>query len=342
MARKPPRTDIDESHVRVTRPKKVAVGVPAVLHALQIANEQMGVDRSIRSLLRVNQKDGFDCPGCAWPEEDRRHIAEFCENGAKAVAEEATIRRVGQEFFAQHSVAELEAHGDWWLGQQGRLTHPMILDEGATHYRPVSWDDALTEIAAALKGLDDPNEAIFYTSGRTSNEAAFLYQLFVRGLGTNNLPDCSNMCHEASGSALTETLGVGKGTVSLDDIHAAELILVTGQNPGTNHPRMLSALEKAKKNGAVILTINQLLKAGLILFKNPQTVKGMLLGGTALADDHLQIRLGGDQALFQGLGKALLEKEEAGIPVFDRAFLEAHTSGVEEYLDQLRSLDWDE
>lgn len=245
-----PLEDIDENELTVSGRKKVAVGVPAVMHALQISVQQMGVSRSIQTLTRVNQKDGFDCPGCAWPEEDKRHVAEFCENGAKAVAEEATVRRVGRDFFAQHSIAELREHDDWWLGQQGRLTEPMILDEGATHYRPISWDDALAAIATELRGLDEPDQATFYTSGRTSNEAAFLYQLLVRGLGTNNLPDCSNMCHESSGSALTETIGIGKGTVSIEDIHKADLLIVAGQNPGTNHPRMLSALEKAKSNGA--------------------------------------------------------------------------------------------
>ncbi|WP_344065319.1 FdhF/YdeP family oxidoreductase [Microbacterium pumilum] len=359
MATKPPRTDIDEANVRVTRPKKVAVGVPAVLHALQISNDQMGVERSIRSLLRVNQKDGFDCPGCAWPEEDKRHIAEFCENGAKAVAEEATIRRVGPEFFAEHSVAELESHDDWWLGQQGRLTQPMILDDGGTHYRPIAWDDALREIADTLRGLEDPNEAIFYTSGRTSNEAAFLYQLLVRGFGTNNLPDCSNMCHESSGSALTETIGIGKGTVSIGDIHEADLLIVAGQNPGTNHPRMLSALEKAKNRGATIIAVNPLPEAGLVRFENPQTVKGVMLGGTKLADQFVQIRLGGDQALFQAIGKHLLECED-GLAlserqrvevstgsatvsgVLDHEFITAHTSGFDAYRQAISEVPWRE
>ncbi len=340
MATKAPRTDIDESKVRVTGPKKVAVGVPAVLHALQIANEQMGVGRSIQSLLRVNQKDGFDCPGCAWPEEDKRHIAEFCENGAKAVAEEATLRRVDPAFFAEHSIDELRGHDDWWLGQQGRLTHPMILEAGATHYRPISWDDALDEIAAALKGLDDPDQAIFYTSGRTSNEAAFLYQLLVRGLGTNNLPDCSNMCHESSGSALTETIGIGKGTVSIEDIHKADLLIVAGQNPGTNHPRMLSALEKAKANGATIVAVNPLPEAGLVRFENPQTVKGVILGGTKLADEFVQIRLGGDQALFQAIGKHLLEVEDADGGVLDHDFIAQHTSGFDAYRQAMRDASW--
>jgi molybdopterin-dependent oxidoreductase alpha subunit len=367
MATKPPRADIDESRVHVSRPKKVAVGVPAVLHALEIANEQMGVTRSVQTLLRVNQKDGFDCPGCAWPEEDKRHIAEFCENGAKAVAEEATLRRVGPEFFAAHSLDELRAHDDWWLGQQGRLTHPMVLEDGATHYRPISWDGALALVADELRSLDDPDEAVFYTSGRTSNEAAFLYQLLVRGLGTNNLPDCSNMCHESSGSALTETIGIGKGTVSIDDIHEADLLIVAGQNPGTNHPRMLGALEKAKQRGATIIAVNPLPEAGLMRFENPQTVRGVAFGGTKLADEFVQIRLGGDQALFQAIGKHLLEAEAASTgsatggngsatggngsatggngsatrgSVLDHEFIAAHTSGFEAYRQAMADVPW--
>lgn len=346
MATKPPRADIDETRTRVTKPKKAAAGVPGVLHALQIANEQMGVTRSAQTLLRVNQKDGFDCPGCAWPEEDRRHIAEFCENGAKAVAEEATLRRVGPEFFAAHSIDELREHDDWWLGQQGRLTHPMILDEGATHYRPLSWDDALREIADEIAGLDDPGEAVFYTSGRTSNEAAFLYQLLVRGIGTNNLPDCSNMCHESSGSALTETIGIGKGTVSIEDIHEADLLIVAGQNPGTNHPRMLSALEKAKARGATIIAVNPLPEAGLMRFENPQTVRGVAFGGTKLADRFVQIRLGGDQALFQAIGKHLLEAEAASTgsategAVLDHDFIAEHTSGFDAYRQAMAVAAW--
>ena len=340
MARKPPKADIDESRVRVTKPQSVAVGVPAVLHALRVSTEQMGVARSVQTLLQVNQKDGFDCPGCAWPEEDKRHVAEFCENGAKAVAEEATLRRVGPEFFAAHPVAELRSHDDWWLGQQGRLTHPMVLDAGATHYRPISWDDALREIADALAAVDDPDETVFYTSGRTSNEAAFLYQLLVRGVGTNNLPDCSNMCHESSGSALTETIGIGKGTVSIDDIHEADLLIVAGQNPGTNHPRMLSALEKAKSRGATIIAVNPLPEAGLMRFENPQTVRGVALHGTKLADQFLQIRLGGDQALFQAIGKHLLEVEASAAGVLDHAFIADHTSGFDTYRQAMADASW--
>ncbi len=342
MATKPPASDIDESELSVTSPRTAAVGVPAVLHAMQMATEQMGVVRSARTLLRVNQKDGFDCPGCAWPEEDKRHLAEFCENGAKAVAEEATLRRVGPEFFAQHSVAELRGHDDWWLGQQGRLTHPMILDEGATHYRPIGWNEALGVVADALTALADPDEAVFYTSGRTSNEAAFLYQLLVRGLGTNNLPDCSNMCHESSGSALTETIGIGKGTVSIDDIHDADLLIVAGQNPGTNHPRMLSALEKAKQRGATIIAVNPLPEAGLIRFDNPQTPRGVAFGGTKIADRFVQIRSGGDQALFQAIGKHLLEAEARDGGVLDHPFIEAHTSGFDDYRRAMADAAWPE
>ncbi|WP_125610061.1 FdhF/YdeP family oxidoreductase [Specibacter cremeus] len=347
MAGKAPESDIDETKLRVGGIARKAVGIPGILHSMEVSLDQMGALRTAQTLLKVNQKDGFDCPGCAWPEGKDRHAAEFCENGAKAVAEEATRRRVPPSFFAQHSVSELRGHDDYWLGQQGRLTDPMFLAEGSDHYVPVSWERALGILADELLALDDPNEGIFYTSGRTSNEAAFVYQLLVRGLGTNNLPDCSNMCHESSGSALTETIGIGKGSVSLEDLYEAELIIVAGQNPGTNHPRMLSALEKAKKNGAVIVAVNPLPEAGLMRFENPQTVRGLVGGGTALADDFLQIRLGGDQALFQGLGKFLLEEHHRpGTAhtgrVFDTAFIDAHTAGLADCLAQLEAVSWDE
>jgi len=339
MARSAPRKGIDERKIRIGAPKQHAVGIPAVVNALLIAEQQMGLVRSAQTLLQVNQKNGFDCPGCAWPEADKRHTAEFCENGAKAVAEEATKRRVGRAFFEQHSIADLAEHDEYWLGQQGRLTEPMLLEEGATHYRPISWDDAIREVADQLAKLDDPDEAVFYTSGRASNESAFLYQLLIRGVGTNNLPDCSNMCHESSGSALTETLGIGKGTVTLEDLWDADLIIVAGQNPGTNHPRMLSALEKAKDRGAQIVAINPLPEAGLIKFHNPQTIKGMLVG-KKMADEFLQVRLGGDQALFQALGKHLIERDDVTGDILDREFIAEHTDGFEAYQAQVRGLDW--
>ncbi|WP_269854433.1 FdhF/YdeP family oxidoreductase [Streptomyces sp. RPT161] len=338
MAGKPPAGDPVQDAPDVTAPQHAAAGLPAIGHTLRIAQQQMGVRRTALTLLKVNQKDGFDCPGCAWPEPDKRHRAEFCENGAKAVAEEATLRRVTPEFFARHPVSDLAARSGYWLGQQGRLTQPMYLPEGADHYEPVPWERAFDIIAEELRRLDSPDEAVFYTSGRTSNEAAFLYQLFARELGTNNLPDCSNMCHESSGSALTETLGVGKGSVLLEDLYRADLIIVAGQNPGTNHPRMLSALEKAKANGAKIVTVNPLPEAGLERFKNPQTARGLAGSGTPLTDLFLQIRLGGDQALFRALNRLLLETDGA----VDTEFVAQHTHGFEEFAETARATDWDE
>ena len=293
----------DEDDVVVTHEKSYAAGVPAVLVSLSRGLEQMGPVRTARTLWKLNQRDGFDCPGCAWPETPghRKH-AEFCENGAKAVAEEATTRTVTPEFFAEHSVADLLGRTEFWLGQQGRLTHPMVLLPGASHYEPIGWDAAFAMIAGELRALASPHEAVFYTSGRTSNEAAFVYQLMIRAFGTNNLPDCSNMCHESSGSALVETIGIGKGSVTVPDIENADLILIAGQNPGTNHPRMLSTLEKAKANGARVIAINPLPEAGLLRFKDPQKVHGVVGDGVQIADEFLQIRIGGDQALFQGFG----------------------------------------
>ncbi|MEV4739200.1 FdhF/YdeP family oxidoreductase [Streptomyces sp. NPDC049555] len=338
MAGKPPTGDPVQDAPEVTAPQHAAAGLPAIAHTLRVATDQMGLRRTALTLLKVNQKDGFDCPGCAWPEPDKRHAAEFCENGAKAVAEEATLRRVAPAFFAAHPVAELATRSGYWLGQQGRLTHPMYLAEGATHYEPVTWERAFDIIAEELAPLASPDEAVFYTSGRTSNEAAFLYQLFAREYGTNNLPDCSNMCHESSGSALSETIGIGKGSVLLDDLHRADLIIVAGQNPGTNHPRMLSALETAKRGGTKIITVNPLPEAGLERFNNPQNARGLAGRGTPLTDLFLQIRLGGDQALFRMLGKLLLDTEGA----LDTAFIEEHTHGFQEYADAARTTDWEE
>lgn len=346
MSRPAPKQDIDESDLEVHAPKQWAAGTTGVTVSLRRGVEQMGPVRTALTLRLLNQRAGFDCPGCAWPEPQaadggHRKLAEFCENGAKAVAEEATRRRIGPEFFAAHPVAELAEKTDYWLGQQGRLTHPMVLREGATHYEPVSWDDAFTLVADHLRGLSSPDEAMFYTSGRTSNEAAFLYQLLARSFGTNNLPDCSNMCHESSGAALSESTGIGKGSVSLADIHHADLIVVVGQNPGTNHPRMLSALEEAKANGARIIAVNPLPEAGLMRFKNPQSPRGVLGKGTALADEFAQIRLGGDLALFQAIGHLLLSWEDAAPgTVLDREFIDDSTHGFEEYAKNLRELDW--
>ncbi|MFG1705367.1 FdhF/YdeP family oxidoreductase [Nonomuraea sp. M3C6] len=341
MAKKAPRQDVGDEGLQVGSPKEWAAGVPAVAHSLLMSYEQMGVKRTFLTLARVNQKDGFDCPGCAWPEGQHRSPAEFCENGAKAVAEEATLRRVTPGFFAEHTVDELARRTDYWLGQQGRLTEPMHKPAGSDRYLPVTWDEAFAIIARELRALDGPDEALFYTSGRTSNEAAFLYQLLVRRFGTNNLPDCSNMCHESSGSALTQALGIGKGTVSLEDLYKADLIFVVGQNPGTNHPRMLSALEKAKGNGARIVAVNPLPEAGLLRFKNPQRPGGVLGRGTRLADRFLQIRLNGDLALFKAMSRLLLETEDAAPgSAIDREFIEAHSHGFDDWDKDIRDLDW--
>lgn len=335
--------DYDEHAVTVAARKHEAAGMRAVLVSMQRGLEQMGALRTAAALARLNQRHGFDCPGCAWPEEHGgRKLAEFCENGAKAVAEEATKRVVTPAFFATHSIAELSAKPEYWLSQQGRLTHPMVLRPAADYYQPIGWDDAYQLIAEQLNGLDNPDEAVFYTSGRTSNEAAFCYQLLVRSFGTNNLPDCSNMCHESSGSALTESIGIGKGSVTVDDVEHADLIVIAGQNPGTNHPRMLSVLEKAKANGAKIIAINPLPEAGLIRFKDPQKVHGVVGHGVAIADEFVQIRLGGDMALFAGLGRLLLEADDrAPGTVIDREFVDAHCAGFDEYRRRTLEVDFD-
>ncbi|WBO62027.1 FdhF/YdeP family oxidoreductase [Streptomyces camelliae] len=329
----------------VTPPKRWATGVPAVTHALAYSLEQTSVRRTVLTLLNINQAKGIDCPGCAWPEPaaGKRHLNEYCENGAKHINDEATTRRVTTDFFRQYSIAELGAKSDYWLNQQGRLTEPMIKRSGAEHYEPIGWDEALEVLAGELRRLDSPDEALFYTSGRVGNEAAFLLQLFARAYGTNNLPDCSNMCHESSGSALMETLGIGKGSVSLDDIHTADLVFVVGQNPGTNHPRMLSALEETKRGGGKVIAVNPLPEAGLLRFKHPQRARGVIGRGTAIADQFLQIRPGGDLALFQALNRLLLEAEdERPGTVLDHAFISAHTTGFADFADHARKTAWED
>jgi molybdopterin-dependent oxidoreductase alpha subunit len=332
----------ERTRPRLGEVKKVAGGIPAVVHALRHVIGEAGLIRGSRLMLRLNQTDGYDCPGCAWPDPDRdRSIAEFCENGAKAIAEEGTTARVGPDFFAEWSVEDLSRQSDHWLGKRGRLTHPMVLRAGASHYTPISWADAFATIASELNALASPDEAMFYTSGRTSNEAAFLYQLFVRELGTNNLPDCSNMCHESSGTALGETLGFGKGSVTLDDFDKAQLIVVVGQNPGTNHPRMLTALQRAVKNGARVVSVNPLPEAGLIRFRHPQHVLDLLGKGTPLASLWLPVRINGDVALFLGVAKALFELSAERPAIIDRAFIDAHTEGFDAWADAVRAAPWD-
>ncbi|MCA1616126.1 MAG: molybdopterin-dependent oxidoreductase [Acidobacteria bacterium] len=325
-------------------PKESAAGAPAVVSAMKYSLKEMGAGRTLKTLLRVNQQGGFDCPGCAWPEPDReRAHAEFCENGAKHVADEATTKRVTPAFFKEWGVRRLSEQSDVWLNAQGRLAHPMLLRSGADHYEPVGWDEAFKLMAGELNSLASPDEAVFYTSGRASNEAAFLYQLFVRQFGTNNLPDCSNMCHESSGAGLTASIGVGKGTVTLDDFAEASAVFVIGQNPGTNHPRMLSTLQAAKRRGCRIVHVNPLPEAGMKHFKHPQEVSGWLGAGTQLADLFLQVRINGDVALLKGIAKEVLE-EESRRPgeVLDHDFIREHTKGFDEYAAGIDEASWDE
>ena len=317
-----------------------AVGIPAIQSAITHIKDEVGLVKGVGLLAKLNQKDGFDCPGCAWPDPDekRAFLAEYCENGAKAVAEEATKNRVSPLFFASYSISKLSELSDYELGKKGRITHPVVVYEGSDHYEEISWEDAFDLIGKELKALPSPDQAIFYTSGRTSNEAAFLYQLFVRKLGTNNLPDCSNMCHESSGAALTETLGIGKGSVTLDDFNHAELVIVMGQNPGTNHPRMLTALGETKKRGGKIITINPLPEVGLMRYNDPQNPLKWVGKGQKLTDIFLQVRINGDVALLKIILKLLWQKEqETPGAIFDHEFIESYTTGYDDFIEDVAS-----
>ncbi|MDI3383468.1 FdhF/YdeP family oxidoreductase [Xenophilus aerolatus] len=297
--------------------------------------------KGAKTLLSANQPGGFDCPGCAWPDRNHHSSFEFCENGAKAVAAEATARRAGPELFAKHTVAELMQQSDFWLEDQGRLTHPMVYDPASDRYVPIGWDEAFALVARHLNALPDPNQAIFYTSGRASNEAAFLYQLFVREYGTNNFPDCSNMCHEPSGSAMKPQIGVGKGTVTLEDFELADAIFIFGQNPGTNHPRMLGELRAAHKRGARIVSFNPLRERGLERFQDPQDKLQMAtLGATPISTHYFQLRIGGDLAAVKGVMKHVLEQEDARGGVLDHAFIAEHTTGFDALAADLRAESW--
>ena len=324
--------------IQVTEIPSSAVGIKAIISALTHIKDEVGIVKGIRLLKNINQKNGFDCPGCAWPDPDakRAFLAEYCENGAKAVAEEATKNKVSPLFFATHSVAALSKLSDYEIGKSGRITQPMYLPEGKDHYEEISWEAAFSIVGEELNSLDSPDEALFYTSGRTSNEAAFLYQLFVRQFGTNNLPDCSNMCHESSGAALVETLGIGKGSVTLDDFNHADLVIVMGQNPGTNHPRMLTALSETKKKGGKIITVNPLPEVGLMNYKDPQNPLKWIGSGQDLTDLFLQVKINGDVALLKIILKLMKEKEIAHPgSVFNHDFINKKTAGIEEMLQAL-------
>lgn len=343
MHRPAPKDDINEDDLKVGEPKHSAAGLKAVMVSMERGFSEAGPSRTLRSMLRINQRGGFDCPGCAWPESitGKRKPAEFCENGAKAVAEEASARTVTPQWWEQHPISVLREKTEYWLGSQGRITAPMIIRPGDAHYKPISWAEAFATIGEHVNA-STPDKCVFYTSGRTANETAFMYQLLARSLGTNNLPDCSNMCHESSGSALNPTIGIGKGTVSLEDFDHAELIFVVGQNPGTNHPRMLSALADARKRGAKIVAVNPLPEAGFFGFKDPQTIGGMLGKSSDISTHFLQIKVGGDLALFQAFGHLLLAEEEKNPgTVVDQAFINEVTDGFAAYKSARAEIDWD-
>ena len=332
------------TNLKTQEPQKNSVGFTSIKKAIGQVSKYMNPVDAFKLAVKMNQKDGFDCPGCAWPDPDdeRSSLGEFCENGIKAIAEEAQNKTIGTDFFDKYSVDELAGWSDFEIGKSGRLAEPMFLSEGATHYQPMSWEDAFKKVGQHLNDLNHPDEAVFYTSGRTTNEAAFLYQLFVREFGTANLPDCSNMCHEASGSALSETLGIGKGSVTLDDLYKAEVVMVVGQNPGTNHPRMLTALEKCKNNGGKIIAVNPLPEAGLIKFTNPQNPLKLLTGGTQIADVFVPITINGDVAFFKAILLKLLEKEDTQGNVFDKGFINEFTQGYDAFISDLKRYNFNE
>lgn len=333
-----PLTPLENKPPNLNSPKNSAAGIPAVISTMKYGIRNMGVINSISKLSKVNDFHGFDCPGCAWPDPDsHRSFAEFCENGAKAVSDEATKSRADRDFWSKWSVSEISEKSDFWLNSQGRLTEPMILNPDSNYYEPISWEEAFDIIADNLVSLDSPDEAIFYTSGRTSNEAAFLWQLLARRFGTNNLPDCSNMCHESSGVALNESIGIGKGTVTLEDFNSADLIIVVGQNPGTNHPRMLTALRDAKKKGASIISINPLIETGMKKFKHPQNPIEMLGFGSKIADKHLKVKINSDQALFRAFSKSLIESGN-----IDESFIDKYTNGYDDYRKVVLESDFSE
>ena len=330
-------TPIEKSPPKLGKPKSVAAGIPGVLASMSHSMNNNLIS-SIFNLSKVNRFHGFDCPGCAWPDPDNhRSRFEFCENGAKAVADERSSLKANPKFWSEWPVNELSTKSDNWLNKRGRITHPMVLMPNSMNYTEITWEEAFGMIADELASLNDTNKAIFYTSGRTSNEAAFLWQLLARWYGTNNLPDCSNMCHESSGVALTESIGIGKGTVKLDDFNEADLIIVIGQNPGTNHPRMLSALSDAKKSGASIISINPLKETGMVRFKHPQKPLDLLGSGRQISDEHVTVNINGDMALFRGFSKVIIESNS-----FHRKFIEKYTKGFDNYVNAVENTNWDE
>ena len=329
---------IQIENLKIRKPKRVAAGIQGVTKSFKIGFAEAGISRTIKTMRTVNKFDGYDCPGCAWPDPDNHRSGfEFCENGAKAFATEATKKRLTPQILSSKTVQEWSQLSDMELDKLGRITQPMILRSGSSRYEPLEWKEAFSRIAKGIGELDDPNEAALYTSGRASNEAAFLWGTLARQIGTNNLPDCSNMCHESSGVGLTASIGIGKGTVRLDCFDSADLVLVIGQNPGTNHPRMLSALAKTKRNGGSVISINPLMETGLNRFKHPQEVIRLMGKGTPIADDHFPVRIGGDQALLQGIAKVIIAEGN-----LDWEFIDSHTEGFEGWKSQISETSWDQ
>ena len=329
--------------IEIKKPASKAAGLAAIIQTMKFMIREPGLLKGIKGLLRMNQKNGFDCSSCAWPDPSgHRSKNEYCENGAKALASESTRKKITSEFFRNYSLKDLSQKTDYWHELQGRLTEPMFKDVGETHYSPISWSESYNLISAELQNLDSPNEASFYTSGRASNEAAFVYQLMVRLFGTNNLPDCSNMCHESSGAALVETIGIGKGTVDLNDFERADVIFVVGQNPGTNHPRMLSALQDAVRRGSTVISVNPIFEAGLKAFAHPQEIRGAMNLAMPIAADHVAIKPGGDLAFFKALGKSLIEKSEHNSDILDHQFISDYTKNFEHYKKSVQSASWEE
>ena len=339
MSRSPVRatTPIEEEKLVVKNPPQKVAGLKAVTNSFKIGLHETGISKTLKTMRSVNRFDGFDCPGCAWPDPDNHRSGfEFCENGAKAFATEATNSRVTPQFFLENSVSSLSEQSDMWLDKQGRITQPMFLDTDEDHYIPIQWHEAFDIIANSIN-LDTPERVALYTSGRCSNEAAFLWGTLARQIGTNNLPDCSNMCHESSGVALSRSIGIGKGTVTLEDFDHADLVIVVGQNPGTNHPRMLSALSSCKRNGGSVLSINPLEEAAMKRFKHPQEIFGMLGRGTQIADDHIPVRINGDSALFKGFAKIILENDSQ-----NHDFIKSNTNGYDDFVNHLNQTEWDD
>ena len=329
---------IEAERLKIRKPKRVAAGIRGVTKSFRIGLAEAGLTRTIKTMRTVNKFDGYDCPGCAWPDpDDHRSGFEFCENGAKAFATEATKKRLTPELLSSKTVQEWSKYSDMDLDKLGRITHPMVLRNGSNTYEPLSWDDAFTMISSSVSQLKNPEKAVLYTSGRASNEAAFLWGTLARQIGTNNLPDCSNMCHESSGVGLSESIGIGKGTVKLQCFDDADLVLVIGQNPGTNHPRMLSALAGTKRNGGSVISINPLMETGLNRFKHPQEIVRLMGKGTPIADDHFPVRIGGDQALLQGIAKVILQEGD-----LNWEFIDKHTEGFEEWKENISNASWDE